>query len=195
MTIHIVQGADGLTRRAFTADDVRRMVDAGIMHPEEPIELRAGEFIAMPAEKFMHGRTTLMIARKLSRELSDEWMIGRENTLQLGHDTLVQPDFFICPSSSVRPSAEDFLTVPGQDLLIIEVANSSRLNDRTRKADLYARNLVREYWIVDLNGRCILVHRRPEQGSYQTVQTVAADENASPEPPGPSLRLLLADLV
>ncbi len=55
MTIHVVQGADGLARRAFTADDVRRMVDAGIMSAKEPVELIEGELIATPAEKFAHG--------------------------------------------------------------------------------------------------------------------------------------------
>jgi len=28
---------------------------------------------------------------------------------------------------------------------------------------IYALHGVREYWIVDLNGRCIVVHRRPDQ--------------------------------
>src|SRR4051812_23568800 len=144
MTVHVVQGGDGLARRAFSVDDVRRMVESGIMDPKEPVELREGELIAMPAEKFAHARAMETIARKLHRELEEEWVIGQERTLQLGSDTLVQPDFLLCRRALFQPSAEGFLSVPGPDLFLIEVADSSLLQDRTAKARLYARHDVRE---------------------------------------------------
>jgi Uma2 family endonuclease len=194
VTVHVVQGGDGLARRAFSADDVRRMVDAGIMSEDERVELREGELIAMPAEKFAHARATASIARKLHRELPDEWTIGQENTLQLGSDTLVQPDFLVCPKPLFRPSAEGFLAIPGPDLFLIEVADSSLLRDRTIKARLYARREVREYWIIDLNSRRIVVHRRPERGLYQEVTPFKDDQPAVLAPPGPSFQLRIADL-
>jgi Uma2 family endonuclease len=87
------------------------------------------------------------------------------------------------------------LTVSGPELFIIEVADSSLRHDRTRKAALYALHEVREYWIIDLNGRRIVVHRRPEGGQYQDVSSVASGETAVPEPPGPSvLRLRIDEL-
>jgi hypothetical protein len=39
------------------------MTDAGIMDPDEPIELREGELIAVPAEKYALARATLAMAR------------------------------------------------------------------------------------------------------------------------------------
>ena len=83
-------------------------------------------------------------------------------------------------------SPDGFLTIPGPDLFVVEAADSSLARARTVKAALYASHAVREYWIVNLNERCILVHRRPEQGGYQDVHVVEADEAAAPEPPGPS---------
>jgi Uma2 family endonuclease len=194
MTVHFVQSGDGLERRAFSVDDVRRMVDAGIMDPKEPVELREGELIAMPAEKSAHGRASQILARKLFRELSEEWTVGTENTLQLGSKTLVQPDFLVCPAQLVRPSQEGFLAVPGPDLFIIEIADSSLLRDRSAKARLYARCEVREYWIVDLNGRRILVHRRLEHGVYQEASSIEGAEIARPGPPGPPFQLSMSDL-
>lgn len=195
MTVHVIQGPDGLTRRAFSVEDVRRMTDAGIMDPDEPIELRDGELIAVPAEKYAHARATLAMARKLFRALPDKWAIAQEKTLQLSAETLVQPDFFICASDLIQGSEEGFLIVPGPDLFIIEVADSSLLHDRTQKSRLYARHDVREYWIVDLNGRRILVHRRPEDGEYQDVRSIEAEEVVSPDASGmASFQLRLSDL-
>jgi Uma2 family endonuclease len=194
MTMHLVQSGDGLERRAFSVDDVRRMVDAGIMDAEEPVELREGELIAMPAEKFAHGRASQVLARKLFRDLPDDWIIGPESTLQLGPKTLVQPDFLICPAGLAQPSDEGFLAVAGPDVFIIEVADSSLLRDRSVKARLYARCEVREYWIVDLNGGRILVHRPPEHGAYQETSSVEGTEVAQPHPPGPPFQLSMGDL-
>jgi Uma2 family endonuclease len=195
MTVHVVQGGDGLARRAFSVDDVRRMVESGIMDPKEPVELREGELIAMPAEKFAHARAVDFILRKLFRELPEaDWTVGSERTLQLGSDTLVQPDLLVFPRALFRPSAEGFLAVPGPELFLIEVADSSLLHDRTMKARLYARHAVREYWIVDLNGRRILVHRRPEPGLYREVAPFTGDEPAVLSPPGPSFELRIAEL-
>jgi Uma2 family endonuclease len=194
MTVHFVQGGDGTARRAFSVDDVRRMVDAGIMGPKEPVELREGELVEMPAEKFAHARAVDTILRKLYREVSvDEWTIGSERTLQLGSDTLVQPDILVFPKELFRPSPEVFLTVPGPALFLIEVADSSLLHDRMVKARLYARHAVREYWIVDLNGRRILVHRRPERGEYRDVTPFRDDEPAAIAPPGPAFELRMSE--
>lgn len=195
MNVHFVQGSDGKARRAFSVEDVRRMIDAGIMNPDEPVELREGELVEMPAEKFAHARAVATIARKLHRDLPEEWTIGQESTLQLGSDSLVEPDFLVCPTPLFRPSAEGFLAIPAADLLLIEVADSSLLRDRTTKARLYARCGVREYWIVDLNNRRIVVHRRPEEGEYRDVTPLPEDGAAVSGRPGPPFELRIADLV
>jgi Uma2 family endonuclease len=39
---------------------------------------------------------------------------------------------------------------------------------------------VSEYWIVNLPGRCIEVHRDAAGGDYRTVTTVAHGESLSP---------------
>lgn len=195
MTLHIVQGKDGLDRRAFSVADLGRMVDAGIMDAKEPVELREGELIAVPAEKFAHSKACFILARRLHRALGDEWVVCQETTLQLGANTLVEPDFFACLRTFVRPSAEGFLIVPPTELFVIEVADSSLLRDRRMKADLYARHGVREYWIVDLNGQQIIMHRRPAAAGYETVNSISGGDVATPEAPGPiAFRLGIGDL-
>jgi len=192
MTLHVVQGKDGLDRRAFSVGDVARMIDAGILDPDEPVELREGELVVMPAEKFAHTRAMQLIARKIHQALGEEWTISQENTLQLGSDTLVQPDFSLLASHLVRPSTEGYFVAAGPDLFIIEIADSSLLRDRTGKARLYASHEVREYWIIDLNGRSIVIHRDPAEGVYRSIERVGGDFELRPARPGPTALVLRA---
>lgn len=55
---------------------------------------------------------------------------------------------------------------PSDICLIVEVADSTLRNDRTTKARLYARAGIPEYWVLDLNGRRLLVFREPQAGAY-----------------------------
>jgi Uma2 family endonuclease len=43
--------------------------------------------------------------------------------------------------------------------LVIEVSDSTVTYELSRKADLYRQYGVREYWVVDINARCVHLHR------------------------------------
>jgi Uma2 family endonuclease len=70
-------------------------------------------------------------------------------------DTLPEPDFAICTKETAF-----HLPYPKAAVLIVEVADSSLAYDR-EKALEYAAAGVQEYWIIDLNDRCIEVYRNP----------------------------------
>src|SRR5207253_3267753 len=58
--------------------------------------------------------------------------------------------------------------------LIVEAADSSFDDDRDVKGPLYARNLIPEYWIVNLNDDTVHVHRGPQpDGTWTSVQQLA----------------------
>ncbi len=102
-----------------------------------------------------------------------------------------QPDAIV-----LRPSFEDFETAvpqPADLLLVVEISDSSLAFDRTVKAALYARAGIVEYWIVDVAGRRLLVHRDPSQGRYATVQVYDKTESVSPLAK-PEAKLALASL-
>lgn len=50
---------------------------------------------------------------------------------------------------------------PSRAVLVVEVAQSSLMFDRTRKTRAYARNGIAEYWIVNLVDRVLEVFRDP----------------------------------
>jgi Uma2 family endonuclease len=58
-------------------------------------------------------------------------------------------------------------------LLAIEVADTTVRYDATAKRDLYARAGVPEYWVLDIPGRRLIVHRRLSQGQFEQIETLA----------------------
>jgi Uma2 family endonuclease len=52
--------------------------------------------------------------------------------------------------------------------------------DLTTKASLYARARIVEYWVVDIPGRRIIVHRDPQEGQYRSVTAYAEQESVKP---------------
>lgn len=87
---------------------------------------------------------------------------------------------------------------PETALLVIEVSDTSLEFDRTEKSKLYATNGLPEYWIVNLQGRCVEVHRNPlvkaADPRYGEVRVVPTNENLSPLA-APQAVIRVADLL
>jgi len=63
----------------------------------------------------------------------------------------------------VREAEDDYETRhpgPSEIALVVEVADTSLINDRF-KAEIYARAGIARYWIVNLDEDCIEEHSRP----------------------------------
>jgi len=81
---------------------------------------------------------------------------------------------------------------PGDLHLAVEVADSTIGFDLRTKAHLYARAGIVEYWVLDVTGRRMIVHRDPQGGTYGSVVAYGADESVAPLA-APDSRLLVSD--
>jgi Uma2 family endonuclease len=63
--------------------------------------------------------------------------------------------------------------------LAIEASDTTAAFDRSRKAVLYARAGVPEYWVLDLNRRMLVVHRDPDGIQYRHIQLYPSEESIS----------------
>lgn len=82
----------------------------------------------------------------------------------------------------VKGCARDFAAEhPATAELVIEVADSSLELDHNVKPALYAKAGVREYWLVDLNGRCVEVFWEPDEtaGVYRQRRVLKEGERFS----------------
>jgi len=74
---------------------------------------------------------------------------------------------------SANPGPEDLW-------LVVEVADTTLAFDLTTKARLYARAGIVEYWVLDVTGRRLIVHRDPVSGRYASVTAYSETETAVP---------------
>jgi Uma2 family endonuclease len=86
-------------------------------------------------------------------------------------DTVVQPDLLVvCDKSKL----DDKGCNGAPDLVIEILSPSSSAHDKVLKFDTYLRAGVREYWIVDPDGRTVQVHIL-KNGRYYTTSYVETD--------------------
>ena len=70
--------------------------------------------------------------------------------------------------------------IASEVLLLIEVSDSSIEVDRQRKAGVYARAGIVEYWIVNVADQVILVFGEPVASGYGTMKTISSGESIAP---------------
>ncbi|MDB5457440.1 MAG: Uma2 family endonuclease [Caulobacter sp.] len=178
-----------LSRRLFTTQDVFRMVEAGIMDEDENVELIHGELVVMAAKKNDHEIAKSALIRWLARNASDDLVLGVETTLYLAEMLFVEPDLMLYPGR-LKPQE-----ITGRDItLLIEVSDDSLSRDLGLKAGIYAQYGVVDYWVVDAERRRIVVHRRPADEGYRSVEVFEADAEVTALR-APALRMRLRDLV
>ncbi len=71
-------------------------------------------------------------------------------------------------------------TLPSSALLVIEVAEASLRRDLGLEAALYAASDVREYWVVDLTSRALVVHRDSDGTRWTQITTLRPGATVTP---------------
>jgi Uma2 family endonuclease len=165
------------TRRKLDVETVHHLVETGRIGPEESVELVDGELLTMPPVGGEHAAVTAELVRRLIRATGPAAVLVTGTTpLRLDRHNEVRPDVLV-----LRQGDDDGArtATPADALLVIEVADGTRAFDRGRKAELYARFGLVEYWVVDLVARQVLIHRAPEGGAYGEVE-MRADGTVAP---------------
>src|SRR5712671_564196 len=148
MNAAVTTAAEGFPRRAFTVDDISRMIEAGIIAEDEKFELIEGEIVMMASKGIAHERIKSALTIAVARALPDDLTMGVEATLRLTDMTMLEPDIAVFPKALFRKSSTGFARLdPGEAYLVIEVAASSLAYDKGLKARLYARHRVGEFWV------------------------------------------------
>jgi Uma2 family endonuclease len=108
--------------------------------------------------------------------LLGRFVVSIQDPVRLDDRCEPEPDLAVIrldSSQDRHPGAAD-------TLLIIEVADSSLRKDRGRKRGIYARAHIPEYWIVDITGDRIEVHRQPSSRGYRSTSIARRGETVSP---------------
>jgi Uma2 family endonuclease len=177
MNVAATTAAEGFPRRAFTVDDIARMIDAGIIGEDEKFELIEGEIVVTALRELAHERIKSALTIAVVRALPDHLTIGVETTLRLTNTIMLEPDIAVFPKELFGKSSVRFAQLdPGQAALVIEVAASSLAYDKGLKARLYARHRVKEFWVVDANAGTTWVHTGPSGEQWSSIVERGPDD-------------------
>jgi Uma2 family endonuclease len=188
-------GSEVETRRLRRVE-YDRLVELGMFHGER-IELLDGLLVVREPQRSPHATAVQLVQKALERAFGAGWHVRPQ--LPFGLDDASEPE----PDAVVVPGApRDYVARhPTRCALIVEVADSSLLFDRRKKAVLYARAGVRDFWILNLKERVLEVHREPRSGGrapggwgYAETQRLRPPATVTPLA-APAARVAIADLL
>ena len=153
------------------------MVDAGGFHPDLRVELLDGEIVnKMSPQGRPHVTAILCTEIALRSAFGSGVTIYNQSPFNADDISVPEPDLAV-----VSGGPRDYLVEhPSEALLLVEVSDSTLRDDLTRKARIYARSGVPEYWVVDLPNQALVVHRVPTGEVYMSIEVYSVDASVSP---------------
>jgi Uma2 family endonuclease len=164
--------------RLFSRDEFQRLVTSGLFAGER-VELIDGVVIVMSPQNTPHAATINRLNYQLMKLCGPDLYIRVQSPVALDDYNQPEPDLILC-----APDPLDYAEAhprPEQIFLIIEVADASLRQDRQRKARLYARNEIPQYWVVDLARRRVEVMTAPNKAAerYARVRVFRTGQTLS----------------
>lgn len=158
----------------WTLEDYHRMIEAGVLD-DKRVELLNGVITDMSPEGQPHAGLGNRSARYLQRILGDLAIVREGHPVTLPNNSEPEPDIAI-----VEPLDEVYIEehhpYPENIFWLIEYANTSLEKDTEVKRKIYATAGIREYWVVNLKTRELIVYREPMNGDYQSQLTFTEGE-------------------
>jgi Uma2 family endonuclease len=174
-----------------------RLIDQGFLDEDDPIELLDGLLLVKEPQHSVRRTAVLLTAKALERAFGNGWFVQTQSPIILDGRSEPEPDVCV-----VRGSPRDYVSAhPAHPALVVEVAQSGVRLARGRKAAAYARAGIADYWIVNLIGRVLEVHREPARPGparrlwgYATIETLDAGAIVTPLA-APAATVRVADLL
>jgi Uma2 family endonuclease len=165
--------ADSLRRHRLTVADYHQMAEAGILGPDDRVELIAGEVLDMSPIGSLHAAVVAAVAEYFSRVAAGKLTVWSQNPIRLDDLSEPQPDIAL-----VRPRADFYATAhptSADVFLVVEVAETSLAYDLGVKVPLYARHGIPEVWVIDAATRVTHRFRGSGPDGYADRATIAAE--------------------
>jgi Uma2 family endonuclease len=150
----------------YTTEAYFDLIAAGIVRPDDRVELLEGVIVAMSPQNPPHAAATSQVDRALREAIGRRAAIRVQLPLLAGPYSAPEPDVAVVPGRE----SDYYDTHPTTALLVVEVADSSLIQDRLTKAAVYAAAGIREYWLVNLRDDCVEVFRAPDPAARRYTE-------------------------
>ena len=165
--------------RSWTVQDLDELPDDGNRY-----EIIDGALYVTPAPSMSHQRAVRLILSPLSAyvELHGIGEVFYAPTdLEVAPDTMVEPDGMVLPLFR-GPLPRRWLSSDGVLLAVEILLPTTARSDRQAKRQLYQRERIAEYWIVDLEARLVERWRPDDERPEILVDTLTWSPASVPEP-------------
>ncbi len=176
---------EGVPLRRFTLDEYHELIKIGFFDEDERIELLEGFLVSMSPIKPPHAYAVDCLLQLFASLLSrGEIRLRVQSPISIAEtESEPEPDLVIAKDLGIAYARRH--PHPSEILLVLEVADTTLVQDRARKGMVYARSAMAEYWILNLADESLEVYRDPHAPTagdavYQTKLTFHRGETVAP---------------
>lgn len=178
--------------RKLTVQEVLRMLEVGILGPDEPLELLDGRLVFVSPQGPVHINLTVIVRMLLERLYAGLGYAQDHSNIDAGPHDMPEPDVAVVKGD---PRARIHQLARGEDIiLVVEVAQTTHRESRA-KAPIYARAGVPVMWLVDVPGRRVEVYSggATAAGDYARMEII--DEGGHVDLPVIGGQLAVSELL
>jgi len=176
--------------KSWTVEEYLRLFETGFLPSEgASFELLQGQVIRKLGQNQPHVSCIVLLSEALRIAFGSGFVVVQQLPIQLGEVSRPEPDVMVLKGKAKDFSGRSF---GASDVaLVVEVADSRLDTARGAKVEIYAKNGIQEYWIVDLRRRVLEVRQGPiaETGEWtnthiysESDSVIATAANGTPIP-------------
>ena len=162
------------TPRPFSVSEYYAMVPAGILRPDDRVELIRGQILNLRPISPRHAHRVTCLGHLLFPRVDLKAIVSVHNPIRLNNFSEPMPDLALLKWKWETYAARH--PRPDEVLLVVEVADTTLDFDRHVKALLYAKEGIQEYWLVNLEEEGLEVYRQPGPDGYAETMTLQRGE-------------------
>ena len=161
----------------LSVGEYHAMIRAGILTPEDRVELLDGYLVAKMPQNPPHSSTVGRLTEDLARLVPAGWRLRIQLpvTLTAGENE-PEPDAALVRGDRRAFDARN--PTPADFGVVFEVADTSLVSDRRAKGILYASSGIPVYWIVNIPDAQVEVYTDPDPAATPPAYRTRADYRA-----------------
>ena len=162
----------------FTLEEFEEMSEKG-KFGDTRVELLNGEIFVKGKQGPAHAYAVQSITKRFNKILDDRACVRPQLPMVL----LSPPPDFVEPDVALLKFPDDLYKsqdATSEDAyLVIEISDTTLARDQGVKLEAYARNMIPEVWILNLNKNLLEVYREPFDTEYASKRTYKIGEKVA----------------
>lgn len=172
-----------VNRFKWTIEKFEQLFEMGFLPHDYKYELIEGEIGQKEIQTPLHATALTLTQYKLRSIFVKDFDVRAQLPMIFVERSKPEPDLAV-----VIGTPRDYLeSHPSTAVLVVEISDTTLVQDQQTKSSLYARAGIAEYWIVNLIDRTVEVRRQPSPvhdallgHAYRSTQILLPGESVSP---------------